>query len=123
MTQPNRRHFPRKNEEADIQVLITPDHFTDLKDRSDFIPAKMVNQSEDGLYIEIDRALQPGSDVHFKMVGPGKDHPEDAYFMNDGRVVWCNRIDKKTSRFGVGVKILNKFVQAKILTSRLDRPV
>jgi hypothetical protein len=57
------------------------------------------------------------------MVGPEKDHPEDAYFMNDGRVVWCNRIDEKTSRYGVGVKILNKFVQAEILTSRLDRPV
>ena len=117
MIQPNRRHFPRKDEEANIQVLITPDHFTDLKDRSDFIPAKMVNQSEDGLYIEIDRALQPGSDVHFKMIGPEKNHPEDAYFMNDGRVVWCNRIDKKTSRFGVGVKILKRTDGGTIPTS------
>jgi len=123
MTQTNRRHFPRKNEDANIQVLITSDHFIDLKDRSDFIPAKIFNQSEDGLYIEVDRALQPGSDVHFKMVGPEKDHPEDAYFIYDGQVIWCKKVDDKTSRFGVGVKILNKLVQAEILTSRLDRPV
>ena len=123
MTESNRRRFFREKTNGPIQVILIQDNFEGPEDSCDQIPAKMVNQSEDGLYIEIDRALQPGSDVHFKMVEPEKDHPEDAYFMNDGRVVWCNRIDKKTSRFGVGVKILNKFVQAEILTSRLDRPV
>ena len=123
MANTNRRHFPRQNEEATIQVLISPDHFADLKNGKDFIPVKMYNQSEDGLYIEIDRALRTGSNVSFKMVAPGKDRPENAYFMHDGRVVWCKKVDEKTSRFGVGVKILSKVVQAEVLTSRFDRPV
>jgi len=119
----NRRHFPRQKEEATIQVLMTPEDFTALKDRHDFIPVKMYNQSEGGLYIEIDRALQPGSNVSIKMVTPERAHPEDAYFMHDGRVIWCKKVDDKTSRFGVGVKILCKVVQAEVLTSRFERPV
>ena len=123
MANTNRRHFPRQNEEVTIQVLMTPDDYTAPKDRRDFIPVKMYNQSEDGLYIETDRALQPGSNVTIKMVAPERDHPENAYFMHDGRVIWCKKVDDKTSRFGVGVKILSKFVRAEVLTSRLDRPV
>jgi len=123
MANTNRRHFSRQNKEATIQVLLTPDYFADPKDRRDFIPVKMYNQSEDGLYIEIDRALQPGSNVSIKMVAPERDHTEDAYFMHDGRVIWCKKVDDKTSRFGVGIKILCKVVQAEVLTSRLDRPV
>jgi len=123
MATTNRRHFPRQNKEATIQVLMTPDYFADATDGRDFIPVKMYNQSKDGLYIETDRALQPGSNVSIKMVAPERDHPEDAYFMHDGRVIWCKKVDDKTSRFGVGVKILSKFVRAEVLTSRLDRPV
>ena len=123
MANTNRRHFPRQNEDATIQVLMTPDDFTTLKDRGDFISVKMYNQSEDGLYIEIDHALKPGSNVVIKMVEPERDHPEDAYFMHDGRVIWCKKVDDKTSRFGVGVKILCKVVQAEVMTSRLDRPI
>ena len=123
MANTNRRHFSRQNKEATIQVLLTPDYFAAPKDRRDFIPVKMYNQSEDGLYIEIDRALQPGSNVSIKMVAPERDHTEDAYFMHDGRVIWCKKVDDKTSRFGVGIKTLCKVVQAEVLTSRLDRPV
>jgi len=123
MAESNRRHFPRQNEEATIQVLIVPDYFADPKDRRDFIPVKMYNQSEDGLYIEIDRALQPGSNVSLKMVAAKVDHPENVYYMHDGRVIWCKKVDDETSRFGVGVKVLRKVVQAKVLTSRFGRPV
>jgi Tfp pilus assembly protein PilZ len=123
MAATNRRHFPRQNKEATIQVLMTPDHFADATDGLDFIPVKMYNQSKNGVYIETDRALEPGSNVSIKMVAPERDHPENAYFMHDGRVMWCKKVDDKTSRFGVGVKILSKFVRAEVLTSRLDRPV
>jgi hypothetical protein len=123
MTNSDRRHFPRQNEKATIQVLMTPDYVADPIDRHDFVPVKMINQSKDGLYIEVDRALQPGSNVSIKMVAPERDHPEDAYFIHDGRVIWCKKVDDKTPRFGVGVKILSKFVRAEVLTSRLDRPV
>lgn len=118
----NRRHFPRQNKDATIQVLIAPDYSADPQDRRDSIPVKMYNQSEDGLYMEIDRFLQPGSNVSIKMVAPEGDHPEDAYYMHDGRVIWCQKVDDETSRFGVGVKILRKVVRAEVLTSRLGRP-
>ena len=78
----------------------------------------MCNQSENGLYIEIGRALQPGSNVSIKMIAPERCRSEDAYFMHDGRVVWCKKVDGETSRFGVGVKILHKVVRADVLTSR-----
>jgi len=119
MAESNRRQFPRQNEETTIQVLMTPDDFVDPKDRPDFIPVKMYNQSEDGLYIEIDRALQPGSSVSIKMVAPEEDHPEDAYYMHNTRVVWCAKVDDETSRFGIGVKILRSIVRAEVLISYL----
>ena len=70
MAESNRRHFPRQNKEATVQVLITPDYSKGRKDNFDSIPAKMCNQSENGLYVEIDRALEPGSSVIIKMVAP-----------------------------------------------------
>jgi len=72
MIHANRRHFLRQDEEATIQVLFTQDDSIAFKN-SDSIPAKMYNQSENGLYIEIDRALQPGSNVSFKMVETERD--------------------------------------------------
>lgn len=123
MATTNRRHSPRQNEEATIQVLIAQDSLADPKDMPDFIPVKMYNQSRDGLYIETDRALEPGSNISIKMVAPERDHSEEAYFINDGRVIWCKKVDDKTSRFGVGVKILCKVVQAEVLTSRFGRSV
>lgn len=123
MAKTNRRNFPRQDEKATIQLLITPDYSADAKERHDFIPVKMCNQSKGGLYIEIDRALLPGSNISLKMVAPKGDHPEDAYYMHDGRVIWCKKVDDETSRFGVGVKVLRKVVRANVLTSRFDRPV
>jgi hypothetical protein len=52
------------------------------------------------------------------MASAAEDHPEDAYYTYDGRVVWCKKVDEKTSRFGGGVKIVRKVVRADVLTSR-----
>jgi len=122
MANTNRRHFLRQDKKVTIQVLLTQVDSTSPED-SDSIPVKMYNQSENGLYIEINRALQPGANVSFKMVEPERDRAEDAYFIYGGCVIWCKKVDDKSSRFGVGVKILNKLVQAEILSSHLDRPV
>lgn len=119
MAESDRRHFPRQNEETAIQILLAPGHSNDRKDTSyDLLSAKLCNQSEEGLYIEIDHILQPGSTLSIKMAAPVEDHPEDAYYMYDGRVVWCKKIDDKTCRFGGGVKIVRKVVRADVLTSR-----
>lgn len=118
MAEFNRRHFPRQNAEDTIQVLLIPDDFEGFKDSCDLIPATMVNQSDNGLYIEIDRNLQPGSNVRINMVSPEGYHPEEVHYMRDGRVIRCEKIDDATSRFGVGIKILRKVIQARVLTSR-----
>jgi hypothetical protein len=118
MTETNRRGFPRQDEEATIQVLITSEYSKDRKDGCDLIPVKMCNQSREGVCIEIDRALHPDSNVSLKMVSPEEDHPEDAHYICDGRVVWCKKVNGETSRFGVGIKILRRALQADVLTSR-----
>ena len=81
-------------------------------------PAKIVNQSNNGLYIEIVRDLQPGSNVRIKMDPPNGYHPEEAHYMRDGRVMRCEKVDDAAFRFGVGIKILRKVIQARVLTSR-----
>ena len=118
MIETNRRGFPRQDEEATIQVLIAPQYSKDRKDGWDFIPVKMCNQSTEGLCIEIDRALHPGSNISLKMVSPEGDHPEDAHYICDGRVIWCQKVNGEISRFGVGIKILRRVVRADVRTSR-----
>ncbi len=118
MAESNRRHFPRQKVEDTIQVLLIPDDLEGRKDSCDIIPAKMVNQSDSGLYIEIDCDLQPGSNVRIKMVSPEVYYPEEAYYLCDGRVTRCEKVADPTPRFGVGIKILRKVIQAQVLTSR-----
>jgi len=118
MAESNRRHFHRQNVENTLEVLLIPDDFEGHKDSCDLITAKMVNQSDNGLYIEIDRELQPGSNVRIKIVSPDGYHPEEANYMRDGRVMRCEKVDDATSCFGVGIKILRKVIQARVLTSR-----
>ena len=115
----NRRRFPRQNKEAEIQVLIPPDHPQDPGNQRNLVPGKMSNQSPTGIYIEIDRSVKPGSNVSIKMIEPEKDSPENAYFMYDGQVQWCKEVDDKPSCFGVGVQIHSKVVRAEVLSSRL----
>ena len=118
MAEYNRRQFPRKNSEDTVQVLLIPDEFKNLKDSCDFIPAKMINLSEDGLFIKIDCYIQPGSNVRIKLASAKEYHPEEAYYMHDGRVIRCEKIAEASYRFGVGIKILRKAIQAHVLTSR-----
>ena len=118
MAESNRRHFPRQKAEDALEVLLIPDDFEGHKDSCDLIPAKMVNQSNNGFYIEIDRKLQPGSNVRIKMVSLEGNHPEEVHYMRDGRVLRCEKVDDGTSHFGVGIKILRKVIQTRVLTSR-----
>jgi hypothetical protein len=118
MAESNRRHFPRHKAEDNSEVLLTPDDLEGSNDSCDLIPAKIVNKSNNGLYIVIDRDLQPGSNVRIKVVPPNGYHPEVAHYIRDGRVMRCEKVDDATFRFGVGIKILRKVIQARVLTSR-----
>ena len=119
MVEFNRRHFPREITEDTIQVYPIPGDFEGHEVRCEFIPGKMVNQSDNGLYIEIDRDLQPGSNVRIKLVFQENNCFDEVYYIRDGRVIWCEKVDDATSRFGVGIKTLRKTIQIQILTSRL----
>ncbi len=118
MADSNRRLFPRHKAEDTLEILLIPDKFEGHKDGYDLFPAKMGNQSSNGLYIEIDRDLQPGSNVKIRMISPNGDHPEEAHYIRDGRVMRCEKADDGPARFGVGIKILRKVIQARVLTSR-----
>jgi hypothetical protein len=118
MTEFNRRQFSRQNAKDTIQVLLASDDPKGHRDSADLIPAKMCNQSDEGFYIEIDRALMPGSNVRIKMVPPNGYQPEEVHYMRDGRVMRCEKVDDATFRFGIGIKILRKVIQARVLTSR-----
>ena len=114
----DRRHSPRQKKDNTIQVLLASDDSKGRRERNDYIPVKMCNQSDEGLYIEIGRAFTPGSNVRINMVSPQGYHPEEAHYMRDGRVMRCEKVHDGTARFGVGIKILRKVIQARVLTSR-----
>ena len=118
MAETNRRNFPRQKTEVTIQVLLASEDPKCRRASNDLIPAKLYNQSDEGFYIEIDRELKSGSNVRIKMVSPEGYHPEEAHYMRDGRVIRCEKVDGVTYRFGVGIKILRKVIQARVLTSR-----
>jgi len=116
MAKSNRRHSPRQNEHASVQVLLTLGSSQDRKDKYEAIPATMCNTCDQGLYVEMDRALQPGSTVEIKMKSPD-DRSKHAYYLNNGRVMWCKKVKEEPLCFGIGVKVLRQVVRAGVLTS------
>ena len=117
MVETNRRHSPRQNEDTTIQVIYSPEDQRGDRDRLELMPAQICNRSQEGLYVETDQILESGSNIIIKMVAPDCDLPENICYVMDGRVVWHKKIQAGTPRFGVGVKILRRVVQADILTS------
>ena len=118
MDEYDRRQSPRQRQEDIINVWLIPDDLAGRKNSSDITPGKTVNQSDNGLFIEIGRELQPGSNVRIKMDVPHGHHPEEAYYIRDGLVIRCEKFGDAVCRFGVGIKILRKVVQTRVLTSR-----
>jgi hypothetical protein len=117
----NRRHFSREDKEDTIQVLLIHDDFEDPEDSGDSIPSKMVNQSDNGLYLKIDRRLAPGGMVRIKKIMQEESCFDEAWYIRDGLVTHCEEVDDATFHFGVGVKILRKVIQGHILTSRFKK--
>ena len=118
MTQSNRRCFPRETMDSVICVFLVAENFDSPQGEGDNFAAKMVNQSDTGLMIEIDRYLEPGSNVRIKMslATPAAQNP--SIFVRDGRVMWCRRAEGTSFKFAAGIKILRKVVQGNIRTSR-----
>jgi len=118
MTESNRRQFAPENTDGTLQVLLVRSDFEGPEDSGDLIPAKMLDQSDNGLFLEIDRDLVPGAMVRIKKILKEESSFEDVCYIWDGQVIWCEKVYASTERFGVGIKILRKVIQTNILTSR-----
>jgi hypothetical protein len=119
MIRADRRQFARRDTGLAIQVLIVPRYPNNSENNDDSFSAKMVNQSEKGFCFETDRVLQPGTNITVKMNGTKTvSSSKDAYYTLDGKIIWCHKVAGLPQKFGIGVKILRKAVQADILTSR-----
>ncbi len=118
MTQSNRRYLPREAMDSLIRVFPVTENFDSPQIEGHNFAAKMVNQSDNGLMIEIDRYLEPGSNVRIKMSLRTPRGSEPVYFVRDGRVRWCRRTEGTNFKFAAGIKILRKVVQGHIRTSR-----
>ena len=113
----NRRHTSRQKTEASIQVLFAPDDLRSGQNRCEPIAAKIGNKSQEGLFIETDRTFAAGSIIRVKLVPLDNDRSKSACRVQDCQVVWHRKFDNGTPRFGIGVKILRRYVQADVLTS------
>ena len=120
MAETNRRQSPRQTTQSEVQAFFTADMSKSPNACDDFVPVSMRNQSDNGLYIEVHHAIEPGSNISIKMVAPEEQRSENPYYIRDGQVVWCKKVDDRSSLFGVGIKILRKVVQADVLTSRFQ---
>ena len=59
MAATNRRHFPRKKRAGLIQVFVAPGRDQHPIGHGDAIPVKIINQSDDGFYIETELSSMP----------------------------------------------------------------
>ena len=97
-----KRNYSRNNYKANI---LYADYKTD-----NYIDAKMFNYSQDGMYFEIARDLQPGTDIYIEMVNYLPDTPgPEAYKAYKAEVRWHKEKQKKsTLRYGIGIQYLDK---------------
>jgi len=98
----SRRKFQRYQYEAPIQYLyLQPDRYYN---------SRALNYSERGLYFESFQSLDLNSQISIIMpnYSSGANGP-DAFQSYLAVIRWCKKIsDKKSSRFGIGVEILEK---------------
>ena len=120
MKDSNRRHFPREDRADMIQALLIRNDLEGPEDSGDLIPAKMVNQSDNGLFLEINRDLAPGALVRIKKILQAENCFEEACYTRDGRVTRCEVLDGTASHFGLGIQVLSNVIQGHILTSRFN---
>lgn len=114
------RQFPRKRNEVIVQILQQRDYSHYRNDKNYFLPVTVFNQSEEGLYFEANRPLNPGTIISIKMITPEESRSKDVYPIHYGRVAWCKQLDDTATLFGIGVRVAEKMVRAKVQFSHLD---
>ena len=101
------RHSARSEAKIPIFIRATRDFAGFLKDNTYYTHALMLNRSRNGIYFELQYALQPGEDICLKIpeashgAGPcPQTHP-----MQAAKVKWCRRI-AGTADYGIGVQFM-----------------
>ena len=98
----SRRIFPRNQYEAPIHFLYSqPDRYYN---------SQMYNFSQGGLYFEPIQFLEPHTQINIIMPNYSPDTNGPEAFQSYLAVVrWCQKLpDEKSSRFGVGVEIIER---------------
>ncbi len=115
-----KRASARENREAVIQIHTSWDQTGFPVEKLYFKPARLMNQSSQGMGLEIDRTVPPGSMISIKMAAPDTQN-RTAYRLHRGRVCWCHKLPaKKTTRYGMGVQIHETVIQAVLDHPRLN---
>lgn len=76
---------------------------------SDFLSARMCNASVDGMHIESEHFVEPGTDIRIKVLNSAPDpvYNPEAYKVFRARVKWCRKIEADSgtgSSYWIGVK-------------------
>jgi len=98
----SRRIFPRSHYEAPLQYLyLQPDRYYN---------SRMYNFSQDGLYFEPFQSLELNTQINIIMPNYSPDTNGPEAFQSYLAVIrWCQKLsDEKSSRFGVGVEIIER---------------
>jgi len=79
------------------------------------ISGRIVNAGRQGVYLETDHCLEPGTRVSIEIVPPGEPARRAVYKVRRGKVIWCRRLGAGRKRhYGAGIEILERVLQAEI---------
>ena len=96
MVNSEKRHRPR----IDFQCLVTVEDFRVGR----IYRAQMLNYSENGLYFEADRLLQPGEGVFIGIEDSTLSSLVDIYKCYRGKIIWRKKLTTSSFYYGYGVK-------------------
>jgi len=98
-----------------VRISMDPEAGTVGDEPSDPIPGRIVNAGKEGVCVESGQALEPGKTVCIELITPDGALRETVSRLRRGRVIWCRSLETgRGRRFGAGIEILEKVIQAKI---------
>lgn len=120
MTMYIKRSSARKSLDADIRASVSLESLEPTGKKFYDVPARLKNQSDEGMYIEVGHRIQPESKISIKMIPPNSE-PLGAYKLHRGRVRWCRLLETKAaSKYGVGIQVYETVIQAALHLSHPD---
>lgn len=103
-----------------VRIFTDPETGTVGAESSEPIAGRIVNAGHQGVCVESSQALDPGTAVSLEMEIPDGALRETVSRIHRGKVIWCRSLDTdRGRRFGAGIEILEKVVQAKIPVTSL----